>query len=151
MREIKFRAMTKPPKDFGDFKFKSKMVYGTGVLQDPYNTWLIDNDNTKSLAVGTVKYVVKPETIGQFTGLYDKNGKEIYENDVVKIALNRHDKPMCIRHVVWECGRWAVEVGNGDFVTLDSCPGGYISRNEVQVIGNIYENPELVEGNDATA
>jgi hypothetical protein len=69
MREIKFRAMTKPPKDFGDFKFKSKMVYGTGVLQDPYNTWLIDNDNTKSLAVGTVKYVVKPETIGQFTGL----------------------------------------------------------------------------------
>jgi uncharacterized phage protein (TIGR01671 family) len=126
VREIKFRAW-----DEGLMEYSSTDVFGLDagdILQR------FDNDN-----------------VMQFTGLYDKNGKEIYENDVVKIALNRHDKPMCIRHVVWECGRWAVEVGNGDFVTLDSCPGGYISRNEVQVIGNIYENPELVEGNDATA
>jgi hypothetical protein len=49
-REIKFRAMTKPPEDFGHFKFKSEMVFGTGVLYDPVNIsiqlWVYNESKT---------------------------------------------------------------------------------------------------------
>ena len=130
MREIKFRAWD---------TIEKGMWTVVGIEWHTDTVYLRDDTHCVQ------ERMLHKMTLMQFTGLYDKNGKEIYENDVVKIALNRHDKPMCIRHVVWECGRWAVEVGNGDFVTLDSCPGGYISRNEVQVIGNIHENPHLIE------
>lgn len=71
----------------------------------------------------------------QFTGLLDKNGKEIYESDVVK----RPDGS--IGRVMWfSGGYWGVYSEESDWFYMFDCN----EPEEHEVVGNIYENPELV-------
>jgi uncharacterized phage protein (TIGR01671 family) len=75
-----------------------------------------------------------PESVGQYTGLTDKNGKEIYEGDVVNGNLQIH---------FYNGAFVAVICGSIPFT--DNCYQIYwIVVNEYCVIGNIYENPELL-------
>lgn len=86
-----------------------------------------------------------PETIGQFTGLTDKNGKKIFEGDIVKTKYGR----LCI--VVWflsqEYNGWDLE----PIRTFENCvrtkPPESIDlykKDNLEVIGNIHDNPELM-------
>jgi uncharacterized phage protein (TIGR01671 family) len=78
---------------------------------------------------------VDPETIGQFTGLTDKNGKKIFEGDIVEV----------IHEGVYRC-RW--DEGNFEFGLTNGTESfgiGYISPHDIVVIGNIHDNPELLE------
>ena len=80
---------------------------------------------------------VIPETIGQYTGLTDKNGKKIFEGDIVASAG-------CL---------WVIAYENGSFVAQDERGRIYYTLYEhrkyiceYEVIGNIHDNPELLEG-----
>lgn len=93
-------------------------------------------------------YEVDKDTVGQYTGLYDKHGKEIYEGDIVEYET------------FWE-GDWEYEGGiaviywdNEDTGFYGECQGYHYSldifnltRNlSPKIIGNIYDNPELLGG-----
>ena len=72
----------------------------------------------------------------QYTGLNDKNGKEIYEGDIFP---GDNDDP--IKYVIcWlDCGSWGFHpAGDPDMATL------IMAGDEMEIIGNIYENPELI-------
>ena len=77
---------------------------------------------------------VQPETVGQYTGLLDKNGKKIFEGDIVNGAFS--NGPAEIRMIL---GAWVACRGKGW-----SDIG--IKANTLEVAGNIHDNPELMEG-----
>ena len=81
---------------------------------------------------------VIPETIGQYTGLIDKNGREIYEGDIVRID------DLGIGIVDYEEGRFAMRRREERFCWPVYCRIDH-SPFVPEVIGNIYENPELLE------
>ncbi|HFU4060470.1 TPA: YopX family protein [Streptococcus suis] len=70
----------------------------------------------------------------QSTGLFDKNGKEVFEGDVVKIFDDKLSK------IYYSDGAFCVDILNG------GTPLHAFLSDQLEVIGNIYENPELVEG-----
>ena len=91
-----------------------------------------------------VAHLVDPETVGQYTGLTDKNGRKIFEGDIVVFADFFNDE--IHRGVVYWCDLafWfdcTETEGDEGIYSL-----AYISANILEVIGNIYDNPEMLEG-----
>ncbi|EGD33314.1 YopX family protein [Capnocytophaga sp. oral taxon 338] len=91
-------------------------------------------------------YIVETNSIGQFTGLYDKNGKEIYEGDIVEKAVNNIISSHRFKIVYSECFAgfcrlYIKKKGTRDgLISLSEMD---VDREEIKVIGNIYDNPEL--------
>lgn len=82
---------------------------------------------------------VDPKTVCQFTGLTDKNGVKIFEGDVVDILTENEE----IGVVKYEDGGFLVSA-DGFCVDFHS----NINGTDLEVIGNIFDNPELVEGGE---
>lgn len=140
MRAIKFRAW--------DFD-KNKMFYGYE-LDKPnmidFNGNVYKTGNTgKMCEYGcSAEYINKAENcvLMQFTGLLDKNGKEIYEADIVLYDRNIHkDIDTAKFKVVWAKDRYVLQEINHKYYIDD------VTWELVEVIGNIYENPELLKEN----
>ncbi|MBO7285408.1 MAG: hypothetical protein J6U69_02305 [Alistipes sp.] len=119
MREIKFRGKTR----------NGKWVYGYAAkfAHDSVPVILEDTEN------GIAPRKIIPETVGQFTGLHDKNGKEIYEGDIVDTSIQGISK------VLYDSGQYTIESKNY------STAIAYRFPIHIIIIGNIHDNPELLK------
>ncbi len=118
------------------------------IMQDDFSDW--------NMPRGTLVYEIDPGTLCQFTGLTDKNGKKIWENDILRYSYDYDGSPFLkdgeeIKYragaVFWSewrgswavCGRGNKKCTNNDVFKYNRNP------NRTEVIGNIFDNPELLE------
>ena len=132
MRELKFRAWGKE---------NNIMLYQNFCLYIPIK----DEDMCLADFLADKNYKVM-----QYTGLKDKNGKEIYEGDIISYkALKEKRKDKIFRNVI----EWANYSGTLGWIIRGNDKRVYIPLNSnqvfnhnIEIIGNIYENPELLKG-----
>lgn len=124
-REIKFRA-----------KNKIGWIYG-------YLSYAnILNKKVMCIYDGNGDCIVDIDTIGQFTGLHDKNGNEIYEGDIIQLQC-KENKYNCLVDWNINLGAWCISIDNK---CLGVKPlGEWLREDSFIVIGNIFDNPELLE------
>lgn len=145
MREILFKAKT-TKKDNPKHEFNEKWVEGNLILcRGKAYIHPISNKIRTTGEMGRiiVLHEVIPNTICQYTGLTDKNGKKIWENDI----CDRKEKYPEI--VTYNKGDWQLDYSYalGKEKHFCACNLGFYAceRECVEVIGNVFDNPELLE------
>lgn len=139
MRMIRYRAKVKLPER--PIVRKHEVPEGQWVFGEPHT---IDcptpHIHTANGDVG--KQPIDKETLGQFTGVKDINGREIYEGDIVRVRVTNN------------CFKKNPKFCNG-VVTFSKYDGGWANGcyhkflpGRMEVIGNIHDNPELLEGGE---
>ena len=126
MREIKFRAWSRGRKEMGEVRILDLVCEIVQVkIENVYGMW-------------NFEYI----ELLEFTGLQDKNNKDIYEGDILKYKYMFQDK-MSTSEVVWNDER------NGFYLYSEREEEFFVLETELkkqfEVIGNIYENSELLE------
>lgn len=132
-REIKFRGKSIMNNTYGDWLYSSGIKYG-----DDVELMYCDEDTSEEW-----NYIDK-ETVGQYTGLHDKNGKEIYEGDIAYCQTKYGKAKAIIKFIegkfvaYWNSALTHPE--NGHHIAC------YEINKRFEVIGNEYDNPELAGG-----
>lgn len=132
MRKIKFRAWLKEDKkmvnvETMDFTDKSIQYLEKSEFINAYLLRRVSFDDVKLM---------------QYTGIKDKNGKEIYENDL--ISCNKHKNIV----VFFEGGCFKVKYLRNSTTTITCTLNSFLEKYKCKISGNIYEPPELLEENN---
>jgi uncharacterized phage protein (TIGR01671 family) len=122
-------------------KFRGKDVYGKWL----YGSLCVHSDQTASIQSDGLWRAVETETVGQFTGLHDADGKEIYEGDVIRIP----EIPSVRLVVEYHPEVWTfvlTEYTRTEGVIKGTTGIGFMLSHyrQMHVIGNIHDNPELI-------
>lgn len=145
MREIKFRGKSTT-------EFDDKKIWLYGDLLQPIEICDIYEISDCNSIDGS-RYQVDEDTIGQYTGLKDKTGKKIYEGDIVKITekekISKH-KVISMKPIIADI-EWSEEYLTYILITTSVKDAfesltDYLDECDIEVIGNIYDNPELLGG-----
>ena len=121
-------------------KFRGKRLDGQGwvygdLLHDRGLGGDVISDVVWIRTANNQSYQVLPESVGQWTGLVDRHGKEIYEGDVLRAISNVKEDIGAVEYDVSEA-QW---FGAKDFL------GYAVAYSGAEIIGNIHDNPELME------
>lgn len=149
-REILFRGRNKHSYEweFGCY-YKQTEFYGDEIEDHV----IITSREELSYDQALVCYSVQPETVGQFTGLIDKNGKKVFEGDIFhlddEIIAVVIFKDGCFRLEEYGlCGAWTEsgfdECGGG-WVVIECDPIDWYTIRDMEIIGNIHDNRELLK------
>ena len=159
MREILFKAKTCNSEWVQGYYCEGTCNSNCGIsliitdlnVEIPYRSVLAsatDIENIRDFAI----YEVAEDTICQYTGLKDKNGNKIWENDIVKCYADTDDLGndlyffyKVIWHEIYHCW-WLSNIH-----TLEDEYLHQFNPSEIEVIGNIHDNPEILEGGDGNA
>ena len=137
MRKIYFRG-----KDLDGNWREGDLIWATlGYGQKPMILDAFDE-----IDIGNNLYEVAPETVGQFTGLCDCRGQDIYEGDIVAFGdfFREHD----VENEYWHgVVKWSFESARFVLDKLEFDED--VCNDELLVIGNVYDNPELLEAKNA--
>ena len=131
MRDIIFR---------GKRTYNGKWVVGSLLVWPDGSTEMCRTNPNDSEEL--LKSIVRPETVGQFTGLTDKNGKKIFEGDIARVRFI-DDEDLCV--VTFEHGSFYLSSINGA-IRDEILWNAWYSDATIEVVGNIYDNIELLEG-----
>ena len=134
MRPIKFRAWDIRCKHFIYYDIKNRGAFCIALDGGSGYEWTIKGG-------GGIQWWDKDRFIlQQFTGLLDKNGKEVFEGDIISRIRG-------ISEIVWSDDGWAVKTFAG-WKTQENvfCYQRFCEVGEIEIIGNIYETPELLKG-----
>lgn len=130
MKEIKFRG-----------KRLDNGEWIEGDLLRMNGHWFIFPDPAPG---GIDKYEVDPATVGEFTGLKDKNGKEIYEGDVMEIPETEFNAEIIGRVLFEEDAYYIIPLRGGHLWGLHWS----LRKHDAKIIGNIHDNPKFLKGGE---
>lgn len=149
MREIEFRGRANNKWLYGYF------IQALDIENKPLKNCIIENMANFDVSNGRLKqdyYEIELETLGQYTGVKDKNGTKIFEGDIVKVLTEPQNtnyatindygvveyNEKTAEYVVSFCH---IRFDDEDFL-------GNFRDGDCEVFGNIYDSPELLEGDD---
>ena len=139
MREILFRGKRI---DNGKWILGHLLRYENGrarIIESHTDIFCYENDENTIVALA---YEVAPKTVGQFTGLVDNNGNKIFEGDILSTE-NGTFSNTGMGHVLFYKGMWTSFYGQ-DALGRDCFDELHTVCSEREIIGNIHDNPELL-------